>query len=275
MTIKKSIIAVSAIILLAAGYIAGAYIGLPNTDKEQLSGDISKANIFDDEDPDIQALSEALKTDSALQQKAVLSAIILSSKTNDIDAIADASIEATEGIKVLANANKAMKALKKKIANAKNAEQQYLEATGKLIAGEKVDDYEKICSNALLSYTILDSKLSSCQDYIDLFSEYLEESDNQKLQNAFSLWMAYCGEDAVLKNDESALLYWKKSAEGSNATAPTITASVDKAIEACKKETTDENIIRILGQLSGHKVEAQNAEASVMKQCQQVLVGIK
>lgn len=275
MIIKKSIAAVATVALLAVGYLAGAYIGLPNADEEKISGNISKANLFDDDDPDIAALQEALKTDSILQQKAVLSAIMLSSKINDINAIANASVEGSEGIKPLANANKAMKALLKKTVNAKDAEQQYLEATGKLIAGEKVENYEEICNKALLSYTILANKLSSCQDYIDLFAEYLEESDNQKLEKAFSLWMNYCAEDAVLNNDNDAIKYWKNSMAGRDGKMPTLSTSVDKAIEVCKKETNDENIIRILAQLSGRKVETSNADASLMKQCEQMIVSGK
>lgn len=272
MTIKKSIAAVASVALLAVGYISGAYIGIPNADRDKISGNVSKVSLFDD-DEDIAALQEALKTNEDLQQKAILSAIILSSKINDIDAIADASIQGTEGVKVLANANKAMKALKKRTANAKAAEQMYLDATGKLIKGETVDNYEEICNKALLSYTILDNKLTACKDYLDLFAEYLEEGESEKLQSAFSQWMAYCAEDAILKNDNEAVKFWKNSMAGRDSEMPTLSASVDKAIEACKKETKDETVIRILGQLSGRKIEAANAEASVMQQCQNMLTG--
>lgn len=276
MTIKNSVAAVGAIALLAVGYIGGAYIGLPQTDEDKLSGNIGKAiSDDDDNDPDLLALQEALKTDTALQQKAVLSAIILSSKISDIDGIVEASLQATDGVKVLANANKDMLSLQKKVAKAKEAEQDYFNATAKLIAGDKVDGYEDICSKALLAYTILDNKLDACRDDIDLFAAYLEEADDSKVQKAFSLWMDYCAEDAVLRNDDSAIKYWKNSLAGMEDKKPTLSASIDKAIEACKQETKDENIIRILSQLSGRKIEAQQSHASVMKQCEQMLVSGK
>lgn len=271
MFIKKSLAVVAAIVLLAAGYLTGAYIGMPNVEEENLSGNIGKAKLFDDDDPDIAALQESLKTDSALQRKAVLSAVMLSSKINDISDIVDASIEGTEGVKALGNANKAMKALVKKAANAKEAQKDYLDATGKLIAGKKVGNYEAICNKALLSYTILENKLSACQNYIDVFGEYLEEGDNAKLQKAFSLWMSYCVEDAVLQNDGEAMKYWKNSTALSGSELPTLSASVNKAIESCKKDTKDENIIRILALISGSKVEKENTDASLLKQCEQML----
>lgn len=275
MFIKKSLAVVAAIVLLAAGYLTGAYIGMPNVEEENLSGNIGKAKLFDDDDPDIAALQESLKTDSALQQKAVLSAVMLSSKINDISDIVDASIEGTEGVKALGNANKAMKALVKKAANAKEAQKDYLDATGKLIAGKKVGNYEAICNKALLSYTILENKLSACQNYIDVFGEYLEEGDNAKLQKAFSLWMSYCVEDAVLQNDGEAMKFWKNSTALRGGELPTISASVEKAISACKKETQDENIIRILAKLSDSKMETEKADFSIMKQCEQMLASGK
>lgn len=276
MIIKKSIAAVSAVALLAVGYLGGAYIGLPDTDKEAISGNIGKAKVFDEEDPDIAALQSALQTDSTMQQKAVLSAVMLSSKINDINDIVDASIKGTEGVKSLADANKAMKALVKKAANAKDAQTEYLDATGKLIAGEKVKDYEDICNKALLSYTILANKLSSYQNYVDLFAEYLEEGDNAELKKAFSLWMGYCVEDAVLQNNtKEAMKFWKSTTSTGDGNMPTISTSVDKAIEACKKQTKDENIIRILAQLNGKKVETANPEIPIMKQCEQMLASGK
>lgn len=275
MTIKKSVAIVSAIALLAVGYISGAYLGLPQTDDDKLSGNIGKAVTDDDDDPDLLALQEALKTDTALQQKAVLSAIILSSKISNIEGIVEASIKATDGVKVLANANKAMQSLQKKVAKAKEAEQAYFDATGKLIAGEKVDDYEDICNKALLSYTILDNKLEACRENIDLFAAYLEENEDSNVHTAFALWMDYCAEDAVLRNDDAGIKYWKNSMANKDGKMPTLSASIDKAIEACKQETKDENIIRILSQLSGRKVEAQQSQASVMKQCEQMLVSGK
>ncbi len=275
MKIKNSVAIVGAVALLAVGYIGGAYIGLPQTEENKLSGNIGKAITDNDDDPDLQALQEALKTDTLLQQKAVLSAIILSSKISDIDGIINASLDATKDVKVLASANKAMLSLKKKVDNAKAAEQAYFNATGKLIAGEKVDDYEDICNKALMSYIILDNKLDACRENIDLFAAYLEESEDAKVQKAFSLWMDYCAEDAVLNNDESAIKYWKNSLASNDAKMPTISASIDKAIETCKKETKDENIIRILSQLSGRKIESQELHASVMQQCEQMLVSGK
>lgn len=275
MKIKNSVAIVGAVALLAVGYIGGAYIGLPQTEENKLSGNIGKAITDNDDDPDLQALQEALKTDTLLQQKAVLSAIILSSKISDIDGIINASLDATKDVKVLASANKAMLSLKKKVDNAKAAEQAYFNATGKLIAGEKVNDYEDICNKALMSYIILDNKLDACRENIDLFAAYLEESEDAKVQKAFSLWMDYCAEDAVLNNDESAIKYWKNSLASNDAKMPTISASIDKAIETCKKETKDENIIRILSQLSGRKIESQELQASVMQQCEQMLVSGK
>ena len=250
MFIKKSVAAVGAIALLAVGYVGGVYIGWPNTNDAMTSGDIGKAQQFKslESEEDINALQEQLQTDTVMQVEALQSALILSCRINEIDSIADASIKAVEGIKPLEGAKGALLSLKKKTANAKAYHDKFMEATAKVISGEKVEGYEQLSNNALLAFTVLDNNLSCCAQFVDLFCEYIEENENQQISDAVGAWMAYGAEDAVLKNDPKEIEYWKNAyaavtgnpqlkrlCRNSYESVPTFNAVCNKLSLQCKK----------------------------------------
>ncbi len=200
MKMKNSVAAVAGIALLAAGYVGGAYFGWPGQDDELLGGNIGKANLFNSQEPDpeILAYQEALQTDSALQQKAVVSAILLSSRVDQLDSLADASIAATEGIAELADANAELKALKRKTTNAKKSYDALMQQTEVVLKGGKSETYEQASNNALLAFTILDNEILECRTMVDKMAEFIEENENENISNALGGWITYCAEDAAL-----------------------------------------------------------------------------
>ena len=213
MTIKKPVAAIAALVLLVAGYALGIVIGVPNINGDGLSGNVGKASLYNsgEQDPEILAAMEQLQSDTLMQQNAVAAAIILSSHINTIDSLTTAAIEATKDIKAFKEANKELQSLKRRTSNAKTCYDAYMEATAKVINGEKVADYEQLSNNALLAFTVLDNNMSQCAGFIDLMAEYLEENENEGLHKAFEGWMAYCAEDAMLNNDTQETEYWKNA----------------------------------------------------------------
>ena len=207
MKMKNSVAAVAGIALLAAGYVGGAYFGWPGQDDELLGGNIGKANLFNSQEPDpeILAYQEALQTDSALQQKAVVSAILLSSRVDQLDSLADASIAATEGIAELADANAELKALKRKTTNAKKSYDALMQQTEVVLKGGKSETYEQASNNALLAFTILDNEILECRTMVDKMAEFIEENENENISKALGGWITYCAEDAALNANVSAL----------------------------------------------------------------------
>ena len=213
MKMKNSVAVVAGIALLAAGYVGGAYFGWPGQDDALMSGNIGKANLFNTQEPDpeILAYQEALQTDSALQQKAVVSAILLSSRVDQLDSLADASIAATEGIAELADANAELKALKRKTSNAKKSYDALVEQTELVLKGEKSDAYEQVSNNALLAFTILDKEILDCGPMVDKMAEYIEENENEKVSNALGAWVTYCAEDAALNANAERMEFWNNA----------------------------------------------------------------
>ena len=213
MKMKNSVAAVAGIALLAAGYVGGAYFGWPGQDDELLGGNIGKANLFNSQEPDpeILAYQEALQTDSALQQKAVVSAILLSSRVDQLDSLADASIAATEGIAELADANAELKALKRKTTNAKKSYDALMQQTEVVLKGGKSETYEQASNNALLAFTILDNEILECRTMVDKMAEFIEENENENISNALGGWITYCAEDAALNANAERLEFWNNA----------------------------------------------------------------
>lgn len=211
MYIKKIIVVIACILLLAGGFMAGAMIGYPNVDSEQLKGDISKAKAFKDIDnTEIEAAKELLASDTTYQNQMAISAMIISSRIAEMDSMVLATVKATEGIKELEDLNKAMVVMSKRTANARNTYNAFLAEADKVVKGEKSADYEQASNNAMVAYTMLENSLNDGPQIVGLLMQYLEKNNDAELSKVTGQWMYYCASDAVLGGDKEDIAYWKK-----------------------------------------------------------------
>lgn len=221
MVIKKSIAAVAGVALLAAGYVGGAYIGIPFVDRNQMEGSIGKAKAFNEtSDPEVLAAMEQLASDSAYQKQAIASAMVLSSRISQMDELTKQTIDATKDIKELEAVNESMQKLYVRTQNASKAYDAFMAESAKVINGEKSEAYEQAANNALLAFTVLENNLSACPGFIDEFADYLRENKNDNVDKVAIQWIEYCAEDAVLNNSKNQIEAWKdtyKNVANSNA----------------------------------------------------------
>lgn len=210
MVIKKSLAVVAGVALLAVGYMAGAYVGIPFQDKDLMEGSIGKAKTFNQtNDPEVMAVMEMLATDTVYQKKAMASALVLSTRIYQMDSLTKQTIDATENVKELEQLNTEMKSLYTRTQNARAAYDAYMAESAKIINGDKSEEYEQAANNALLAFTVLENSLSSCPLFIDEFASYLRENKNDAVDNVAVQWVEYCAEDAVLNDDAQKIDAWK------------------------------------------------------------------
>lgn len=202
---KKTTTFIVGIALLAIGYVGGAYLGFPSTDKDQLQGDISKADMT--EDPDMIAMQDILAEDAETQQNSIISTAFLSSRIEVLDSLVNAGIKATKGQKELTELCNYFTSLARKTANAKANLAKLIEVNKQVINGNKVNNFEEVSNKALLSFVILDNAISN--DAVDDMLVFTQELDNQTAADAISNWMVFCSQNAEEQNDANDIAMWK------------------------------------------------------------------
>lgn len=202
-TAKKVI---ASIALLAIGYAGGAYLGFPSSDKSQMQGDVSKVNVS--EDPDVLAMRDLLAEDEESQKMSIISTAFLSSRIDVLDSLAEAGVKATDGQKSLKMINDYFTSLKRKTTNAKANLDKLMEVNEKTIKGEKVNNFEEVSNNALLSFVVLDNAISN--DAVGDMLDYTREIDNQNAADAIAGWMVYCSQNAEDKGNSNDIAMWQK-----------------------------------------------------------------
>lgn len=196
---------IAGIALLAIGYVGGAYLGFPSSDKEQMQGDMSKAAIT--EDPDMLAMQDILAEDAETQQNSIISTAFLSSHIDVLDSLANAGVKATKGQKPLTEICNYFTSLARKTANAKASLAKLMEVNKKVINGQKVDNFQEVSNNALLSFFVLDNAISN--DAVDDMLEYTQQLDNEEVADVISGWMVYCSQNAEDTSNAKDIAMWK------------------------------------------------------------------
>ena len=197
------------IALLAIGYVGGAYIGFPSTDENMMNGDVSKV-VDNEDDPDMLVMQEILSSDAEAQQKSIIATSILSSRIDVIDSLADAGVKVSAGNKNFEKVNKFFVSLKRKADSAKANFDLLVDANERTINGEKVDNFEDVSNNALLSFVILDNAMSNGALVGDML-DYAREAENDALASALAGWMAFCCNTAELKGNQNDMAVWQKA----------------------------------------------------------------
>lgn len=206
---KKSIAIVAGVALLAGGYVAGSFIGLPNVDNSKLHGDVSKVNVFNNaDDPEVQAAMEQLANDTTLQKQTAVAALLMSDRLSQIDSLVTATEKATAEIAELKPMSEALGKFSKRTGNACSAYGLYVEEAAKVMNGEKSDIYEQASNNALAAYTVVKNNLIGAKALVNSLTDYLSKNKNEELAKLTARWMQYCAEDAVLNGSKEDLTYW-------------------------------------------------------------------
>lgn len=203
MIVNKTKVAVYVVILVMAGYVAGAFIGIPFVDDALLGGDIGKAKVYNHSTGgEVNVGADLLRSDSAYRQEVLASYLLLGSRVNAADSLVTRTWLATGGVDSLTELNKTMEALAKKTKNAKALYEQLFIETDKVLAGGSSGGYEQLVNNAGHAFFVVDNEMAACADFIGALSEYGVKAGDEQMLALAGGWIEYGVEDAVLTGAE-------------------------------------------------------------------------
>lgn len=221
MYIKKSVAVVSALVVLAVGYVAGTFIGLPNVDNSMLKGDIGKANAFNQADsPEVQAALEQLANDKELQEQTALAASLLDARIGQMQELADWDDWEDEGWQPdsiypdIIWEQFDLSAVDKRIKNTREAYDEYTKSLAAVIKGEKTEGFEQKANNALLAYTVAERNVRAlAPEMSSALLKVAAQTGNKKAAEKAAKWIQYGSEDAFLNNSQADMAYWQAKAD--------------------------------------------------------------
>lgn len=209
---RTSILCVSALALLALGYVLGAMLGFPLVDDSKLKGDIGKAKVYNEvENPEVLAAMEQLANDTALQQQTALSAAILKVRIDEVNSLL-ASYDSIENMPE--EQKNLVKSLGLRADNAQKSFDEYLNALVAVMNGEKVENFEQTANKALLAYTIIEKNINSMSpQLVSALIASAEQNKDEKVANLAAKWVEYGAEAAFLNNSQAEMAYWQSQAD--------------------------------------------------------------
>lgn len=238
MYIKKSIAMVASLAVLAGGYVAGAFIGIPNVDKTLLGGDIGKVKAYNEAgSPEVQAAMEQLANDTTLQKETAVSAVLLGCKVKEMNELLadDKTRKHDIEIQLPPVIIEIIKILQASASNTQQAYDKYTEALAAVMKGEKVENFEQIANNAYLAYTMMDRNMRAASPQIvDGLMEVAEKKESKEVAEYAAKWIEFNAEDAFLDNSMERVTYWNDKMEAL-ANTPKI-GFITKPIEAFRAE---------------------------------------
>lgn len=238
MYIKKSIAMVASLAVLAGGYVAGAFIGIPNVDKTLLGGDIGKVKAYNEAgSSEVQAAMEQLANDTTLQKETAVSAVLLGCKVKEMNELLadDKTRKHDIEIQLPPVIIEIIKILQASASNTQQAYDKYTEALAAVMKGEKVENFEQIANNAYLAYTMMDRNMRAASPQIvDGLMEVAEKKESKEVAEYAAKWIEFNAEDAFLDNSMERVTYWNDKMEAL-ANTPKI-GFITKPIEAFRAE---------------------------------------
>lgn len=238
MYIKKSIAMVASLAVLAGGYVAGAFIGIPNVDKTLLGGDIGKVKAYNEAgSPEVQAAMEQLANDTTLQKETAVSAVLLGCKVKEMNELLadDKTRKHDIEIQLPPVIIEIIKILQASASNTQQAYDKYTEALAAVMKGEKMENFEQIANNAYLAYTMMDRNMRAASPQIvDGLMEVAEKKESKEVAEYAAKWIEFNAEDAFLDNSMERVTYWNDKMEAL-ANTPKI-GFITKPIEAFRAE---------------------------------------
>lgn len=206
---------VIALVALAAGYVAGSFIGFPTTSGNG-SGNISKVSKYNKVkiSPAMSAFQEKIKNDSVEMSKAAVSLTLLTSRMEEFTLLVDMAVDATAGIAELELPVARLVDIRHTSRNAAEAGRNAIQSFNDLISdkpGQMASQYEQNSQNLSLAYLMTDRQIRYGKEFVIAVDQYLEGRNIDEFQDlAFTrdLWAKYCSGSAIINNDRLEQEYW-------------------------------------------------------------------
>lgn len=212
MTSKKNLVII-AIIALVVGYGLGDFFGIPGANKDQLSGDISKVDLYSNqmEDPELALTVEQLQNDTAFMNQTKLCVQALKERTSILSDLTNRTVEMCDEVPELQEAMKGIRSLQAKSYNSSLALDQTMKSLEKIEKGEKAPEFEQVSNNSYATFMRIENSLDVAKQFVDASVAFLKDKQGEEfdeMANLVAEWSSYCVEDAVLNNSEEKLTAW-------------------------------------------------------------------
>lgn len=212
---NRSIIA-GVIVSLVIGYFMGGMLGIPGVDSQLLNGDISKVGkSVKPVSEEAMVFQQRMQNDSTFRKETLATLSMIDSRVQQFRDLTDSTAIVAKGIKDL---DETVAKISQMQEFAKKAQQQADEALSVLTAmskGEKnvAADYEQLAQNTFIAYTLIDRQKEAARLFVDNVDTYLfNSSKNEALAKVRNEWVAFCGDGAILNDNNDDLVYWNKKA---------------------------------------------------------------
>lgn len=204
------------IIMLVAGYVLGAYIGLPSVEKGSTAGDVNSYNQYQQIllQPEYMSFNDQMKDNEEAQDRTIESLRIIETR---VKAFASLTLFIEQTAANNASLSKAVGNLKKASANGMDALpkiQSALKAAQDIKAGNKVDAKNAL-KNAVNAFSAIENQLAAGKEFVEAVDAVVAEDSNTEaiLVTARDLIVGHCTTNAALAQNDQAIDYWYNTQE--------------------------------------------------------------
>ena len=204
---KKGNVILIVVIALVLGYVAGAFIGLPDSDSSMLTGDIGKASAYKKAvSADAKVFEEQIANDTIFRQETEASLQFVQARAEGMLAAAKISREAIKDINELQAYSQVLSDIEEFAGNAIANAKEALDKLALIAEGKSDGGYEDAANKAIVSFTMSDNCNAVVRQYVMAVDEYLKGKtleDNKQLAFSRDQWLAYDITTSILNNDDS------------------------------------------------------------------------
>ena len=206
----KSKNAVIIVVAAVVAYALGAVIGFPPVAGDLSKGDIAKVSRYSRNvvSPALSLVQEKLQADTSYRTQTLDMFTVVSARLSGFESLCELSLQATEGLDEFDAINTKLQANIPTAQNAALRGEEMVQALNDLVAGKKVDNFEQLSNNIVISYLLVDKEVSLGKTFVELADARLEKANDDKLAFVRDMWMDYCAIDAVLNGDQAETEYW-------------------------------------------------------------------
>lgn len=241
MNSKKNLVIV-AVLALLVGYALGDVFGLPEADKEQLKGDVSKAETVEvpdmKSDPELTAFQQKLQSNSEYYLLTKEYVTVLEKRASDLSTLTSRTVALFSEVPELDAAIQPILSLEAKAYNAKVVLKNSRAGLEKFAKGETAPDYTQASNNAYVGYSKVEGSLQTGRKFVEAATSYLngkKGKEFEEMRQNVVKWVNFCAEDAVFCQSEEYLSFWLECIDNMKGEMAKTLKNDGKSVLALKK----------------------------------------
>lgn len=261
----KSKSAVVIVVASIAAYALGAIIGFPQVANDLSKGDVAKVSRYSRNvvSPALSLVQEKLQVDESYRKQTLDMFNVISARLSGFQGLCELSTQATEGLSEFDAINAKLQANIPTAQNAALRGEEMLQALNDLVAGKKVDNFEQLSNNIVISYLIIDKEVSLGKSFVELADAHLNKENNDKLAFVRDMWMDYCAVDAYLNGDQSEADYWSKKDYFLTPEQMSASYQVENNLSKMVQSASAMSVQYLMVQLQSSQMRLQNSQTQV------------